>query len=59
VRRVEIGAPADLCLLDTSLAAALGTGADNPVRAVVIGGILSERASGARRRDTEAGPTLP
>lgn len=58
-RRIEVGAPADLCLLDTPVAAALVTLPDNPVPAAVIGGILCEPAQRARRRDTEARPTLP
>jgi len=44
VRRIKIGAPGDLCLLHTSLSAALAALPDNPVRAVVIRGCLHEPA---------------
>jgi hypothetical protein len=37
-RRIEPGAPADLCLLHEPLAPALAALPDNPVRAVVVGG---------------------
>jgi len=43
-RRIAVGAPGDLCLLHTSLPAALAALPDNPVRAVVIRGSLHEPA---------------
>lgn len=40
VRRVEVGATADVCLLDAPLADALARAPSNPVRAVIVGGEL-------------------